>query len=101
MVVKNVIGAHYRTLVHRTILSVHQVPKSRNYVSTAEFQPNNTIEQSFQDYYTHNPIEGYIRNSPFDVVTTPNLSLDQYAWQNLAKWPNHIATVSTVFSLSF
>lgn len=68
----------------------------RNYVSSAECQPNNNngLEQSYQSYFTHNPYEGYIRNSPFDVVTTPNIALDQYVWQNLSKWPNHVATVS-------
>lgn len=63
-------------------------------VSTAKFQPNNPMMDSYQSYFTHNPVEGYIRNSPYDVVTTPNLSLDQYVWQNVSKWPNHVATVS-------
>lgn len=66
----------------------------KRYVSTAEFQPTNPLNESYQSYFTHNPIEGYIRNSPYDVVTTPNLPLDQYVWQNVAKWPDHVATVS-------
>lgn len=67
----------------------------RRSVSSAKFQPNNNAtEQSYQTYFTHNPVEGYIRNSPHDVVTTPNLALDQYVWQNVSKWPNHVATVS-------
>lgn len=65
------------------------------YVSTAEIQAtNNGTEQSYQSYFTHNPVEGYIRNSPYDVVTTPNMALDQYIWQNVHKWPNHVAAVS-------
>lgn len=62
-------------------------------ISTAEYQTNST-EQSYQSYYTHNPVEGYIRNSPYDTVITPNLALDQYVWQNVSKWQNHVATVS-------
>lgn len=66
-------------------------------MSTAHFQTNNNNNpymDSYQSYFTHNPVEGYIRNSPYDVVTTPNLAIDQYIWQNVTKWPNHIATVS-------
>lgn len=70
-----------------------QLTDKRN-VSTAQFQTNNPNMDSYQAYFTHNPVEGYIRNSPFDVVTTPNLALDQYVWQNVNKWPNHIAMVS-------
>lgn len=66
----------------------------RRYVSTAELQPNNPLSDAYQAFFTHNPVEGYIRNSPYDVVTTPNLALDQYVWQNVSKWPNHVATVS-------
>lgn len=66
----------------------------KRYVSTAEFQPNNPLMESYQSYFTHNPVEGFIRNSPYDVVTTPDLALDQYVWQNVSKWPDHVATVS-------
>lgn len=57
-------------------------------------QPNNPLSESYQSYFTHNPVEGYIRNSPYDVVVPPNLALDQYVWQNVSKWPNHVAMVS-------
>lgn len=76
-----------------------QLTDKRN-VSTAQFQTNNPVMDSYQSYFTHNPVEGYIRNSPFDVVTTPNLALDQYVWQNVNKWPNHIATVSLFYDTS-
>lgn len=85
----------------RAILSSLRVPKvqrliatDKRYVSTAEFQPNNPLNESYQSYFTHNPVEGFIRNSPYDVVTTPNLSIDEYVWKNVSKWPDHIATVS-------
>lgn len=66
----------------------------RRFVSTAELQPNNPLLDAYQSFFTHNPVEGYIRNSPYDVVTPPNLALDQYVWQNVSKWPDHVATVS-------
>ena len=70
------------------------------YVSTAQFQPNNPLTDSYQTYFTHNPVEGFIRNSPYDVVTTPDMALDQYVWQNISKWPNHVATVSKRLHIS-
>lgn len=65
----------------------------RRCVSTAMYQPCNPLMDSYQSYFTHNPVEGFIRNSPYDVVTTPNLALDQYVWQNVSKWPDHVAMV--------
>lgn len=73
----------------------------RRYASTAELQPNNPLLDAYQSFFTHNPVEGYIRNSPYDVVTTPNLALDQYVWQNVSKWPNHIATVCGITGRSY
>ena len=86
--------------VVRSLPTIQQLTDKRN-VSTAQYQTNNPIMDSYQSYFTHNPVEGYIRNSPFDVVTTPNLSLDQYVWQNVNKWPNHIATVSVLLYYYF
>lgn len=74
-----------RRLLHMTV---------KRYVSTVEFQQNNPLMDSYQSHFTHNPVEGYIRNSPYDVVTTPDLALDQYVWQNVSKWSNQVATVS-------
>lgn len=42
---------------------------------------------------TFNEKEGYIRHSPIEDITLPNVNLDQYIWQNLSKWPDHVATV--------
>lgn len=80
------------------LLASGQSTTDKRHVSTAEFQPNNPIMDSYQSYFTHNPVEGYIRNSPYDVVTTPNLAIDQYVWENLAKWPDHVAVVSKSIS---
>lgn len=88
-----VVSASRSSSVLRSFAATSQSSDKRN-VSTAKFQPTNPLMDSYQSYFTHNPYEGYIRNSPYDVVTTPNLALDQYVWQNVSKWPNHIATVS-------
>ncbi|XP_055375419.1 uncharacterized protein LOC129608084 [Condylostylus longicornis] len=36
---------------------------------------------------------GYINASPFETIYDPNLTLDQYVWKNLKRWPNKIAAV--------
>lgn len=38
-----------------------------------------------------NEHEGYIMKSPYETITIPELTVDQYVWKNLPKWQNHIA----------
>lgn len=92
---KAVVNASRSTSVLRSFAATTQSNDKRN-VSTARSQPSNFMTESYQSYFTHNPVEGYIRNSPYDMSTTPNLALDQYVWQNVSKWPNHIAMVSVI-----
>lgn len=54
---------------------------------------DDTLHKDIRNAYTHNPIEGYIRISPFENVSSPNLPLDVYVWQNLPKYTNHVAMV--------
>lgn len=53
-----------------------------------------------QGLCTYNPKEGYIRHSPIEPVSLPNLTLDEYIWQNLSKWPNHDAVVCVSFKIN-
>lgn len=90
--------------LHRTANAsrIHQLALTQHrYQSTAESQTARSSSQYDDNFhkevvqaFTHNPIEGYIRNSPYETVAVPNLPLDQYVWQHLPKWSNHIATVS-------
>lgn len=89
-----VLGGNLRLQSVQRVFAASQSMTNKRCVSTAEFKPNNPLMDSYQSYFTHNPVEGFIRHSPYDVKTTPNLALDQYVWQNVSKWPNHIATVS-------
>lgn len=50
---------------------------------------------SDQDAY---PSEaGYVRSSPYESITIPNLTIDQFVWNNFRDWETKIATVSFVF----
>lgn len=94
---RNIASHGSRLSTARRILAITQngIDDGKRFVSSAKFQTPQS-EQSYQMYFTHNPVEGYIRNSPFDMVVPPNLSLDQYVWQNISKWQNHVAMVSRI-----
>lgn len=63
----------------------------RNYTSSVDLDRfNEVLAKSF----TYSPSQGYIRNSPLEPVTIPNLRLDQYIWKDYRQWENHTATVS-------
>lgn len=53
-----------------------------------------SFHKEIAEAHTHNPIEGFIRTSPFEPCVVPEMPLDQYVWQHLPKWSNHIAAVS-------
>lgn len=63
----------------------------RYYTASADLdQFNEVIAKSF----TFSPTQGYVRNSPLEPITIPNLRLDQYIWKDIQQWENHTATVS-------
>lgn len=35
--------------------------------------------------------DGYIVKSPYEPISIPELTIDQYVWKNMPKWQNHIA----------
>lgn len=102
--IRTVISSSRLASLHRTANATRKHPLAltqHRYQSTAESQTARSSSQCDDSFhkevvqaFTHNPIEGYIRNSPYETVTVPNLPLDQYVWQHLPKWSNHIATVS-------
>lgn len=61
-----------------------------------------TTESSFlsdigSKHLGYNEKEGYVMKSPYGSVQVPNITIDQYVWKNMSKWPNHIAIqVNTV-----
>lgn len=37
--------------------------------------------------------DGHIMKSPYEPISIPDFTIDQYVWKNLPKWQNHIAIV--------
>lgn len=35
--------------------------------------------------------DGYVFRSPFEPISIPEMTVDQYVWKNMPKWQNHIA----------
>lgn len=68
--------------------------RSQSTVENREAQFEDNFHKEIVQAYTYNPVEGYIRTSPFEPVAVPNVPLDQYVWQNLPQWSNYIAMVS-------
>lgn len=39
---------------------------------------------------------GYVWNSPYEPISMPDMTIDQYVWKNMAKWSNKVAIVCSV-----
>lgn len=37
--------------------------------------------------------DGFIMKSPYEPISIPDFTVDQYVWKNLPKWQNHVAIV--------
>lgn len=37
--------------------------------------------------------DGYIMKSPYEPISIPEFTIDQYVWKNVPKWQNHIGIV--------
>lgn len=64
---------------------------SQKYLSTRQQQQKRECVYD-QDAYPAEP--GFIRSSPFENIVIPNLTIDQYVWNNFRDWETKIATVS-------
>lgn len=39
----------------------------------------------------HTENDGYVIKSPYEPISIPEFTVDQYVWKNMPKWQNHIA----------
>lgn len=39
----------------------------------------------------HNEKDGYVMKSPYETISIPEMTIDQYFWKNMPKWQNHVA----------
>lgn len=37
--------------------------------------------------------DGYVMKSPYETISIPEMTIDQYVWKNMPKWQHHIAIV--------
>lgn len=35
--------------------------------------------------------DGYVMKSPYENISIPDMTIDQYFWKNMPKWQNHTA----------
>lgn len=35
--------------------------------------------------------DGYVMKSPYETISIPEMTIDQYVWKNMPKWQHHIA----------
>lgn len=35
--------------------------------------------------------DGYLMKSPYETISIPEMTIDQYVWKNMPKWQHHIA----------
>lgn len=80
-------------------------PPSPHFAATANAvdgqQPNSILNEQFAQYRQHNADDGFYWRSSFGEVTVPDMTLDEYVWKNVAKWPNKIALVCGITGRKF
>lgn len=52
--------------------------------------------RNINQHRQHTVNDGFVWNSPYESVSIPDMTIDQYVWKNVAKWENHIAIVCAV-----
>lgn len=50
-----------------------------------------SISELAKKSIVYSDIDGYVVKSPYEPISIPELTLDQYIWKNMPKWQNHIA----------
>lgn len=95
--IKSVSRNGLRKMFKYNRINLVKLPKRTQSTAHNQIENNNTLENFHKDVaqaFTYTPADGYIRNSPLEPVTVPNIPLDEYVWQNLHQWEHHVAAVS-------
>lgn len=65
--------------------------------SSSSFQlENSDIVKNVFKHRTFNEQDGYVWHSPYEKITIPDMTTDQYVWKNVAKWSNKVAIECSV-----
>lgn len=54
------------------------------------------IAKNIFNHREHSQQDGYVWHSPYEPISMPDMTVDQYVWKNVAKWPNKVAIVCAV-----
>lgn len=64
----------------------------RRFLTTATLtQKNVSLNELAKKSLTYNETDGFIMKSPYETISTPDMTIDEYFWKNMPKWQNHIA----------
>lgn len=86
--------ASSRCMIKRSALEILR----RNYSASAAPVASNRLPlaEYLQDHRKHTEKYGFVLDSPYERVSIPDMTLDQYIWKNVAKWKNHVALMCSV-----
>lgn len=66
----------------------------RRFLST-EKESRTTQRPSLSDFakksLVYSEKDGYVMESPYETISFPDMTIDQYVWKNMPKWQNHVA----------
>ena len=79
----------------RSVLVANRKTCHSRCLSTKEEHSQRQQENKVCDYDVRAfPAEqGFVRSSPYQDIVIPNLTMDQYVWNNFRDWETKIATV--------
>lgn len=80
------------SLLSKSTLKTITATVVRQSHSQAKTQTPGLINDKCHHY---NEAEGHYRSSPFEPVEIPSMKIHEYVWQNLHKYENNVAVVST------
>lgn len=71
-----------------------QSQQPKKFLSTKQQQQREDLLNEQERFNTYPAESGFVKSSPYDHIVIPNLTLDQFVWNNFREWENKIATVS-------
>lgn len=87
---------HAPSAVQRSFVSSAAAPPpltSTDAHHQQERSPPVAISEAFAHLRLHSAADGHYWRSHYGQITVPDMTLDEYVWKNVAKWPNKIAIV--------
>lgn len=99
--IRNGMQALWKRLSGPAARRIGQTTMRRNFNvgTSATFYRQTSIDFDMANCFTHTEEEGFVRQSAYDPIVVPEMSIDQYVWRNLDKWQDKCAVVCFSFIL--